>query len=108
MATIQLDYYEFPSIKHNGTDVYGYATVEIDYDTDLDSCDYPLASHGSKVIKTNTPTEIRMSIHVVDNRGEVLFDDDADSGYNAVPHSLYKQYEAIIHDDADDLIRRFA
>ena len=106
METLQLDYYEFPSIKHNGTDVYGYATVEIDYDTDLDSCDYPLASHGTRLIKTYSVAEVRMSVHVVDFRGEVLFDDDADSGYNAVPHSLYKQYQTIIENDADELIRQ--
>ena len=95
---IEIDYYELPPIEYNGKTLYGFTSLDVEYDVEIDSWDYPLASVGSRSEKSIVVESFEPCFSVTDESGEEIFDD------TNIPNDLRNMYIEILDEVVEDLV----
>ena len=100
---IIIDNYEFPSVMFDGKEVFGFASIEITYDSNEESWDYPLASAGSNSYTYPINIDFIFTAYVTDDDGEILYSEEDDE-YPNLPYELEKMFMDHLSKNIVDII----
>jgi hypothetical protein len=93
--------YEFDPVEYNGKKLYAMALPAfVEYSTQRDSWDYPLASAGTRYEDTVEIEWFELVLSIVDENGDTIYEED-----DEVPDDLRSIYNEMFDKVVEELVQ---